>query len=185
MHHHFKATSIQIVAFAALYVALYELSGKISHNEGFAGVASIFFLPAFVRLLAFLTIGFWSIPALFIAALFCVDLGLDMMDRTIVSAFLAVGAPIGIAISSNLIKLTPSLESLTARQLLWLSIGSALGSSVSYHLGLTVIGFDEHNWSSQWYAFVGDVTGTWAIIYLIKIILTIYGRSLRPDGSKR
>lgn len=172
---------MQIVGFAALYVALYQLSELITENESFSGVATIFFLPAFVRLLAFLMIGFWSIPALFIAAMFCVDFGLDFTDRAILSAFLALGAPIGIATTSFLIGLEPSLESLTPRQLLWLSIGSALGSSGSYNLGLVVVGIENYHLSTQWVTFVGDITGTWAVIYLIKIVLTIYGRSLRSD----
>lgn len=176
-----ESTALQVAGVAALYVGLYHLSGLITENEQISSVASIFFLPAFVRLLAFLIIGFWSIPALFIAALLCLDLGLDFADRVIVSGFLALGAPLGIAAVSQLIGLEPSLESLTPRQLLLLSIGSALGSSGLYNLGLIVVGFEQYDFFTQLVTFVGDITGTWALIYLIKILLTIYGRTLRSD----
>jgi hypothetical protein len=47
------------VALSVLYIALYYLSDWLVGNEAVGGVASIFFLPAFVRLLGFLLVGYW------------------------------------------------------------------------------------------------------------------------------
>lgn len=171
-------TAISGAAFAALYVSLYQLSGAISGNEAFGGFASAFFLPAFVRLLAFLIIGYWSIPALFVAALICIDLGLGTDAKIVVAAFLAVGAPLGIALTMRVVKLDLALSNLTPARLLWLSMGSALGNTIAYQAGLSIVGFKPHGLLADAVTFIGDTAGTWAIIYLIKVALTLFGRSL-------
>ena len=171
-------TAALAAVFTALYVCLYRLSGIISGNEAFGGFASLFFLPAFVRLLAFLIIGYWSIPALFVAALFCVDLGLGPDGRIVVSAFLAVGAPLGIAVAMQMVELDLSLSNLTPSRLLWLSMGSALGNAVAYQTGLSIVGFETHGLLERAVTFIGDTAGTWTIIYILKASLTIIGRSL-------
>lgn len=169
----FKAGIAAILV--ALYVGLFHVSGMLAGNEAFGGVASIFFLPAFVRLLGFLVIGYWAIPALFLAALPCVDLGLNIADRAIVAAFLATGAPLGIALAAQLCKLRPSLSNLTPLRLLWLSIGSSLGNAIFYHLGLNIVG---HGAAAHLATFIGDAAGTWAVIYAIKAALTLRGHKL-------
>lgn len=81
------------VIFTFLYVALYYLSDWMVGNQALGGIASLIFLPAFIRLLGFLVIDYWIIPALFVAGLFCVDLGLGLSGKVVVSAFLSVGGP--------------------------------------------------------------------------------------------
>jgi hypothetical protein len=177
LHNKALKTAASGVGFAALYVSLYQLSGLISGNEAFGGVASAFFLPAFVRLLAFLIIGYWSIPALFVAALICVDLGLGLDARIIVAAFLATGAPLGIAFVMRAIDLDLSLSNLTPGRLLWLSIGSSMGNTIFYQIGITLAGVRTHGPLDDVVTFVGDTAGTWAIIYLLKLALTVLGRT--------
>ena len=105
---------VQFAAFiVALYVSLYYLTGKLVSNEVPVAVASFLFLPAFARLLSVLVIGLWSIPALFIAGLFCVDLGLGWGGKIVVSAFIATGAPLGIKVTRYFQRLETTLSHLT------------------------------------------------------------------------
>lgn len=168
---------LQFAAFiVVLYVSLYYLTGKLVNNEVPVAVASFLFLPAFARLLGVLVIGLWSVPALFIAGLFCVDLGLGWEGRTVVSAFIATGAPLGIRVASNLLRLEPTLSNLTPTRLLWLSLASSLGNMIFYNLSMTLVGVGDLNLTIDGTTFIGDGLGTWAVISVIKIGLTVYGR---------
>ncbi len=164
------AYNIKFSAFITLlYVSLYYLSKFLVGEGVFGGVSSMLFLPAFVRLLAFLVIGYWSLPALFVAGLFCVELGFGIEGKIIVSAFIAIGAPMGISLASHVLALKPTLSNLTPLRLLWLAAASAFGNSLFYHWGLGVAGMDTHAPMQYAATFLGDTLGTWAMIYLIKM----------------
>ena len=162
-----------------VYIGLYYLTEAAMGNEVVGGVASLFFPAAFVRLFGFLVVGFWIVPALLLAAMACIDLGLPLESRMVVAAFLAVGGPLGTWVTAQLCRLDLNLANLTPQRLLVLSIGCSLGNAVFYHLGLVSVGFPDHGVTTHLATFVGDTFGTWAIIYLIKTGLTLYGRSIR------
>lgn len=162
------------VIFTFLYLALYYLSDWMVGNQALGGIASLIFLPAFIRLLGFLVIDYLIIPALFVAGLFCVDLGLGLSSKVVVSAFLSVGGPFGVFVVSRLCKLKPSLSNLTPLRLFWLSAGCSLGNAIFYHFGLKVVGIGEYTPIEHLYVFIGDMIGTWCIIYCIKIALNLF-----------
>lgn len=163
-------------AFSCLYIALYYVSELITGTEGIRGVASLFFLPAFIRLFAFLVVEYWAIPALFIAGLFCVDLGLGLAGKAVVSAFIAVGGPLGVFIVSKLCGLRPSLTNLTPLRLLWLSAGCAAGNAIFYDLGMLAVGAVESDLSLQLTIFAGDMIGTWVVMYCINMAMNVYSK---------
>lgn len=168
---------LQFAAFiVVLYVSLYYLTGKLVSTAVPVALASFLFLPAFARLLGVLVIGLWSIPALFIAGLVCVDLGLGWGGKIVVSAFIATGAPLGIRIASALQRLEPTLSNLTPARLLSLSLAGALGNMIFYNLGMALVGVGDFNLAIDGTTFVGDALGTWAVISVIKLGLTGYGR---------
>ncbi len=157
-----------IALIIALYVGLFNLSGGEQANL-LLGTASPVFLPAFVRLFGVLVAGIWAIPALFIAALFCVDFGLGASERALVSLLLATGAPLAIMVTSRLLHLNPTLENLTPARLLALSIASGIGNSLFYNFALFLVGIPVDPITGHVATFVGDVIGTWVIIYAIKL----------------
>lgn len=152
----------------ALYVGLFNLSGGQQANL-LLGTASPVFLPAFVRLFGVLVAGIWAIPALFIAAFLCVDFGLGPSERALVSLMLATGAPLAIMVTSRLMQLDPTLTNLTPMRLLVLSIASGLGNSLFYNFALFLVGIQTDPITGHVATFVGDVIGTWVIIYTIKL----------------
>lgn len=174
-----QRTSITIVMIALAYVSLYYLNAIVMGTETFNGVAAWLFLPAFIRLLGFLLLGLWSIPALFVAALICVNLSLGLTSHVIVSFFLAVGAPVTLWAVRNLVGVKPSLKNLTGSRILILSVAAALGSGGAYHLGLALVGAD-FSAASFFTAAFGNIAGTWAVIYMLKILLTLTGRMSFP-----
>lgn len=169
----FRSTALTAMLLAAVYIGLYRLNVLIMGDTAFGGLASLVFLPAFVRLLAVLLIGWWSIPTLFVAAWFCVDLDLDPGSQFIVATALALGAPLAIQYTRRDTGLHSTLSNLTGQRLLLLSFASAFGNGVAYHLGLLLVGGTPGLTSSFPATILGDTVGTWAVIYALKIILTL------------
>lgn len=168
-----------LVALIALYIILYRMSDLLAGNEVIGMAASILFLPAFVRLLGYLVFGFWAVPALFVAAMACVDLGLPSSDRLVVAMLLALGGPLGAHLVSRWCRLEPGLANLSPLRLLAISLGCASGNALFYETGLALVGVPNGGAVRAMYILLGDTLGTWAIIYLIKIGLTFGGRMLR------
>jgi hypothetical protein len=170
-------------ALAVLFVVLYQISGLISGNQAIGGIVSLFFLPAFVRLLGFLLVGYWIIPTLFLTSMYLTvtgtyDLGPGYGAEVIMGAFTAVGGPLGAFLASRIGKLDPTLENLTPLRLLLLSLGCSAGNGIFHEMALRLAGFPATPEFDAAYVLVGDLVGTWAIIYLIKTALTLYGRSI-------
>lgn len=176
-----KADDIRFsVSFAAamsvLYVILYHLSDLLAGNEAVGGVASVIFLPAFVRLFGFLVIRWWIVPALFVAGLFCVDLGLNIQARVVVSTAIAFGGAVGIYVVARATRLSPMLSGLNAMQLLWLSLGCAVGNALFYNAALMIVRLNQNQGNFAFEIFLGDAIGTWVMILLVKWLLTLSGR---------
>lgn len=171
-------------ALGLLYIVLYYAAGMVSAAQHVGGLASLFFLPAFIRLLGYLLVGYQIVPTLFGAGLVLIangayDLGPGYAGELVVTAFTAVGGPFGVFLASWLGRLRPDLGNLTPLRLLALSIGCSAGNSLFHALALFWIGHPLGSVQLMLAVFAGDLIGTWVIIYLIKTGLTLYGRSLR------
>lgn len=175
---------VQCFGLGLTYIALYHLSDLFTAVQAIDGVASVFFLPAFIRLLGFLIAGYWIIPTLFFASAFlCVtgayDLGPGVGPELVIAAVSSVGGPFGVFIASQMAGLKPSLSNLTPLRLLGLSVGCSAGNALFHYLGWSFIGDATFSFVRYFSIFFGDFVGTWAIIYLIKTGLTVCSRSIR------
>lgn len=157
------------------YVLLYQLNSILMGTEAFGGIASLIFLPAFVRLLGFLFLGLWAIVPLFFAALICVDLGLGFYEQIFVSLALSCGSIFALLGASRLIKVSPKLDNLNGSSLLILSLASALANAIAYHIALFSISNRALSELTLTATVIGDTLGTWIIIYGLKSILTLGG----------
>lgn len=168
------------VLFSLLYAATYRLfQGVGIYHELISFNPWLFYPPAFLRLVAFLVIGYWSIPALFVAGFCCIDFGMNLTGIAVVSAFCAVGGPFAVAITARAISLKPSLSNLTSSRLLILSLMCAIGNALFMKLGLSLVNYETSKMPDYASIIVGDTIGTWVMIYLIKTGLTVWGRSLK------
>lgn len=159
------------------YIFLYDLNENIFGNSGVTAIAAMVFLPAFVRLLGFLLIGFWATPFLFIGATVSLDFGLEPKDQIILAALLEVGAPAALIILEKTGLNQPTFKYLTGSQLLVLSLAAALGSAITHHIGMSLAGLKMHSMQSLLIAFFGNIAGTWTVIYTIKVVLTTIAKA--------
>lgn len=179
---HRKANWFALTVF--LYVALYYLSGLVADNQSTGSIASLIYLPAFVRVLGFLLLGLWSIPALLLGNLIVVatggyDLGPGIAGELLLSLLTAFGAPIGAALTCSACKLEPSLDNLNGMRLFLLSLGAATGNALTMSFGHFLLATPGADIGLPLLVVIGDAIGTWAVIYLLKALLTFAGMTLR------
>lgn len=179
---HALAHKIAMTAFfGALYIGLFWLTHKLVGIQGFDGLVSLLFLPAFVRLIAFLVIGFWSIPLLFFAGYLCILIGwYDIapgngveMSATLAMAF---GAPLGTWVAMQVRRVQPDLIALSPIDLLWLSIGCSLGNALLQSLALYLALATPPHLDVMAAIFWGDTMGTWVTILLVRAGLLVANR---------
>lgn len=160
------------------YLLLYQFNVSILGTLGTSEIAALVFLPAFARLLGFLLIGFWAVPFLFLGAALSLDFGLELKAQIILAALLEAGGPAALMLFEKAGLTQPPLKYLTGGQLLALSLVAALGSAITYHIGLSLAGLKMHSMQSFAIAVFGNAAGAWAVIYTAKIVLTTLGKTL-------
>lgn len=138
-----------------------------------------FYPPAFVRLAAFLILGFWSVPFIFFAQLILNPFGFEWLKHAFLALTTAGGAPLGAALAARALGLTQNLSNLNGVRLLLISLFAALFNALAIRLTLSLKGVPEEVLPDMLSIMIGDTIGAWTIIYLIKITLTWRGRAAR------
>lgn len=167
--------------FAGLYMLLAYATSAVGVYENVISFNTwIFYPPAFVRLVAFLVLGFWSVPFIFVAQL---TLGAAVLDPAAefaspaVAFATAVGAPLAAAIAARAISLKTDLSDLSGLRLLVLSIACACGNALFVRASLMMSGQGDPSTMPDYLSIIaGDTIGTWAVIYVLKGTLTVFGR---------
>jgi hypothetical protein len=165
--------------FAVLYVILFHISHLLVDVGHFGGFASLLFLPAFIRLLGYLMVGLWIIPALFLAVCWLTftgayDIAPGYRVEVLASVFVAIGGPLGVAVASRLAKLQTNLANLTPLRLLALSFACSAGNALFYYASLRLTSLGAEPASSIFAIFAGDMLGMWIIIYVIKLAVDFF-----------
>lgn len=138
-----------------------------------------FYPPAFVRLAAFLILGFWSVPFIFFAQLILNPFGFEWLQHAFLALTTAGGAPLGAALAARALGLTQNLSNLNGVRLLLISLFAGLFNALAIRLTLSLQGVAEEVLPDMLSIMIGDTIGAWTIIYLIKITLTWRGRAAR------
>lgn len=167
--------------FAGLYILLAYVPTAVGVYENVISFNTwIFYPPAFVRLCAFLVLGFWSVPFIFVAQLMLGAAGFDPaagFTSPAVAFATAAGAPLAAAIAARAISLKTDLSDLNGSRLLVLSIACACGNALFLRASLMMSGRGDPSTLPDYFSIIaGDTIGTWAVIYVLKWALTVFGR---------
>ncbi len=167
--------------FGALYVGLFGLTHALIGVQSFDGLVSLLFLPAFVRLMAFLVIDFWTIPLLFLSGYVCILFGwYDVAPGNSVeisaTVAMAFGSTLGTWVAMRLRRVRADLFALSPLDLLWLSIGCSLGNALLQSLALYLALTTPPHFGVMAAIFWGDTLGTWLTILLVRAGLLLANR---------
>lgn len=174
---------LSVVASGLLYFGFFHLNDWLfSALEAHRG-ANWIFLPAGLRLLNTLLLGGEGALGLLLAS-FALSFGVVRSDpvTAAVSPFISAGAPYLIYRFALARGLPSTLEKLTPATLSLLIFLYAVVTSFFHSVWYAMRGVSESFLSGFSAMFTGDLLGTVIIIYLIKLLLTIWDRRKKsPD----
>ncbi len=166
-----EATAASI-ALALLYVAVYRFfQGLGVYQDLIAFNPWLFYPPAFIKLFAFLLVGYWALPWIIAAAFVCIDIGVDPSARAVLAVLSISASFAGADAASRALKINPSLEGVSAKDALILTIACSAANAVGLRVGLEIVAFEKALMPDYLSIVVGDALGIWCMIYAIKMAL--------------
>ncbi len=171
-----------VPAVALLWVGLYHLNDWMFavFEEGRA--ANWIFLPAGLRLIAVLVLGWRGVLGLWLGAVATTPNAAFFEDawswESVTGAAAAALAPwLAVAMTRGRLDLRPDLSGLRAADLVLLSIVCAICSALLNSTYLLWHGFDLAAVGSPVTMFVGNVVGTFVVLYLFKMAIAVLARA--------
>ncbi|UOD49682.1 hypothetical protein [Orrella daihaiensis] len=166
----------QLAVIAGCWVFLYILNDWLFDNVAVSQYASWVFLPAALRMLAVLLCGWTGVLGLFIGSFITALYTHNFTDpgMVIVLAGLSALAPmVAYVACARLFGLRTDLQGLSAVQLVILSVAAALVGSILHNLHFSAIGISHAFGHTFVTMFVGDLIGTFAMLYAAKYLMGI------------
>lgn len=164
-----------------LWVALFELNRWLFSFAVTDPFVSWVFLPAALRVVAILVLGWRGALGLFVGALITNQpvIGVNLLDALALSA-ISAGAPLlAVECTKRWLGVGPDLAGLTFKQLLTIAATGAVTSSVMHNVYFNVR-HEDHEWVDGLVPMLGgDMVGTLAVLYVS--VLLIRRAPTRPD----
>lgn len=159
---------------AVVWILLYVLNDWLFSSVAVTEHLSWVFLPAAVRMLAVLLFGWVGAIGLFVGSL--LTGWYSMLDPHVVglvtlAGFSALAPLAAFLLCTRCFNFKHDLQGLDATQLICLSLVSAALTAGIHNLHFSAVGHVEHFWAGFVPMFVGDVLGTFAMLYLAKFLV--------------
>ena len=174
--HHPPSLLSQLGLVAGAWVVLYILNDWLFDHAAISLYASWVFLPAALRMLAVLLFGWTGVLGLFIGSFITgyYTHEFDNPGMVIVLAGLSALAPmVAYLVCARLFGIRADLQGLSAKHLVVLSIVVALVGSVLHNLHFSAIGATDAFSDTFIAMFVGDLIGTFVVLYVAKLVIGI------------
>ncbi len=159
---------------AVLWVLLYQLN-KIAFSQlTFSVYITLIFIPAGLRLVAILLFDEAAVLGLFVGAIItsAINASLDLPATILISFISAVSPYFSVALTKYVLNINDILHNLYARQLILLSLISAVLSSVTHNIFFYFyLGLSSDVLNGFLSMFVGDFLGCLLLLYLLSFIL--------------
>jgi len=166
----------EVATVTILWVFLYKLNSWFFSAAQVSDFASWIFLPAALRVLAVLILGWKGALGLYIGAM-CTYPGLlltNLPEALLLSSISAVGPWLMVGLTMQLLKVPSELTGLTFKQLVLISVASSVfcaGANSAYHL-CKLPQSSLYDWFVNAIAMItGDIVGALVVLYLVAAVL--------------
>lgn len=167
----------EVATVATLWVLLYEVNRWLFSAAQVSEFASWIFLPAALRVLAVLILGWKGALGLYIGAM-CTYPGLlltNLPEALLLSSISAVGPWLMVGLTMQLLKVPSELTGLTFKQLVLISVASSVfcaGANSAYHHVYKLPQSSLYDWTVNAITVItGDIVGTLFVLYLVAAAL--------------
>lgn len=175
-----------VFATALAWAALYRLNDIWSDALAWSDGVTWLFLPAALRPLAILLFGLRGAAGLFLGSLLTMSMFTDApMERVVSVAALSALAPLAaVTCVVRCLNLRHHLRGLTTLHLLLVVVASAALSVTLHNLYYWNTDFHADLFSGMLPMFVGDLLGTFVVLYVARSALKLHAR-LRREPKDR
>ena len=166
----------QALGVAVVWLFLYVLNDWLFSSVAVTEHLSWVFLPAVIRMLAVMLFGCVGALGIFVGSL-CTG-WYSMVEPNFIGLLTLAGfsalAPLAaFLLCSRCFSFRHDLQGLGAAPLICLSLLSAAFTAGIHNLHFSAVGHVEHFWAGFVPMFVGDVLGTFAMLYLAKLLVNL------------
>lgn len=162
-----------MAAVALLYVLVFKLNAWLFSVAKITDHISWIFLPAAIRMLAVMLLGWAGVAGLYIGSLSLLGsmFEFDPLGALIVAGLSSVPCLIAARLVQRLLKVSSDLAGLTGRQLLIFGLAGGFLSSMGHTLYFAYAAQSLAPVEGFLPMFVGDTLGTFIVLYLGALIL--------------
>jgi hypothetical protein len=159
---------------AALWVGLYRFNGWFFSSFSLSSYISWIFLPAAVRLLSVMVIGWPAAVGLWLGTFITCEpvLGVNVMESVEISSLSALGPVMAVALCTRGLRLPHDLSGLRTQHMAIFSLIAAACNVLPHVLLFAYMGKVD-SLSAVIPMFAGDVTGTWVVLYVASALLRL------------
>ena len=167
-----------VVGVAVAWLLLFKMNMSMFYYFKQTHFISWIFLPAGLRMVAILLFGEIAVIGLFIGALLTgASLGIGLSTSLVLSLISAINPYISLSLTKYFLKIDDLLSSLSAPQLLTLSLASALFSGICHNIYFYFMQMSEQPLLDTVGMFTGDFVGCLLLLYTLSFAIKLIRKS--------
>ncbi len=167
-----RTVALEVGAVAALWVLLFQLNSWLFARWETSALANWIFLPAALRLVAVLILGWRGAAGLFLGALITSALmNAPWPENVVLPALSALGPVLAVKLARDHLRWSVDLQGLRYSHLVLLAALGAISNGLLHHVYLALSAPDL-DWDSVFVTMVGgDLVGTFVVMVIASAIL--------------
>jgi hypothetical protein len=158
-----------------LWTGLFYLNEWLFSAVSLSSVINWVFLPAAIRMLAVMALGWVGVAGLFIGALLTTDIAMHSgwHDAIVIAGLSALGPFVAVRACIQWLRVSEDLSGLTPTQLVIISLAGAVCNVVPHNIYFFFTGHMPDIFSGIVPMLVGDLLGTFVILYVTSLALKL------------
>jgi hypothetical protein len=158
-----------------LWTGLFYLNEWLFSAVSLSSVINWIFLPAAIRMLAVMALGWIGVVGLFIGALLTTDIVTHSgwHDAIVIASLSALGPFVAVHACKQWLGISEDLSGLRPAQLLIFSLAGGVCNVVPHNIYFFFSGYTQDLFSGMVPMFVGDLLGTLVILYVASLALKL------------
>lgn len=158
-----------------LWTGLFYLNEWLFSAVSLSSVINWVFLPAAIRMLAVMALGWVGVAGLFIGALLTTDIVMHSgwHDAIVIAGLSALGPFVAVRACTQWLRVSEDLSGLRPSQLVIISLAGAVCNVVPHNIYFFFTGHMPDIFSGIVPMLVGDLLGTFVILYVTSLALKL------------
>ncbi len=180
MHRRAVASDLGAVAATALaWIAAFHLNDWLFARAELSSFVSLIFLPAGVRVLSVLLLGWPAVLGLFVGVVIVAIPNWHLPAAFVPAAISAMAPAVAVTVATRSMRLRDDLAGITPRQMAIISFAEAALNALPSNLFFWAEGRTVSPWLDVWPMFLGDLLGTLLLLYCAAVLLRLFLRFQR------